>query len=117
MSANVPSQSTIRPRVPIDGIHCGGAPRESTVGAMNQELDDARKELDKEFEHVRKNIDELRTEMDTISAAGPEDDISQMLHDFEEMVKKVRTGGLIGSGAKGHRDAREDYLKLRGVQP
>ncbi len=83
---------------------------------MNQELEDARKELDKEFEQVRKNIDKLRVEMDKISAAGPEDDISQMLHDLEEMVKKVRTGGLIGSGAKGHREAREDYLTLRGVQ-
>jgi hypothetical protein len=82
---------------------------------MNAELDNARKELDNEFEQVRKNLDVLRRELDRISAAGPEDDITDMLKDYEDQVKKVRTGGLIGSGAKGHRDARDAYLKLRGI--
>ena len=45
-----------------------------------------------------------------------EDDITEMLKDYEDQVKKVRTGGLIGSGAKGHREAREAYLKLRGLK-
>ena len=83
---------------------------------MTPELENARKELDKEFEQVRKNLDKLRTELDRISAAGPEDDITKMLDDYGDMVKKVRTGGLIGSGSKGHRAAREEYMKIRGLK-
>ena len=82
---------------------------------MDTELEDARKQLDKEFKQVRENIDALRKELDHISAAGPEDDISSMLKDYEDKVGKVRTGGLLGSGAKGHREAREKYFKLRGM--
>ena len=82
---------------------------------MNEELQDARKELDDEFAQVRKNLDKLRAELDRLFAAGPEDDISQMLEDFEDMVKQARTGGLLGAGAKGHRKAREKYMEIRGL--
>jgi len=51
---------------------------------------------------------------DVVSAAGPEDDISQMLEDLEDTIKEVRKGGLIGSGAKGHREAREKFFELKG---
>jgi hypothetical protein len=83
---------------------------------MNEELEKARKELDKEFAQVRKQLDGLRSEMDRISAAGPEDDIYELLKDFEDKVKHVRTGGLLGSGSKGHRAAREEYMKIRGLK-
>jgi hypothetical protein len=83
---------------------------------MDNELENARKELDKEFKQVRKDLDSLRAEIDKVSAAGPEDDITELLKDLEDKVKKVRTGGLIGSGAKGHREAREHYFKLRGMK-
>ena len=81
---------------------------------MDTELDDARKELDQEFGQVRKHLDEIRRQLDAVSAAGPEDDISSMLEDLEDTVKNVRKGGLIGSGAKGHREAREKYFELKG---
>ena len=81
---------------------------------MDTELENARKELDQEFEQVRDALDKIRKELDRIAAAGPEDDISKMLGDFEDTVKKVRTGGMVGSGAKGHREAREKYFELRG---
>ena len=84
---------------------------------MDNELEDARKDLDKEFKQVRENIDKIREKLDQVSAAGPEDDISSMLDELEDLVHKVRTGGLIGSGAKGHRKAREQYLELRGIKP
>ena len=84
---------------------------------MDNELEDARKDLDKEFKQVRENIDKIREQLDVVSAAGPEDDISSMLDELEDLVHKVRTGGLIGSGAKGHRKAREKYLELRGIKP
>ncbi len=81
---------------------------------MDSKLDDARKELDQEFGQVRENLDKLRLQLDALAAAGPEDDLYGMLGDLENAVGKARTGGLIGSGAKGHREAREKYFELRG---
>ena len=81
---------------------------------MDTELDNARKERDQEFKQIRENLDKIRKELDRVAAAGPEDDIYKMLDELEDTVKKVRTGGLIGSGAKGHREAREKYFQLRG---
>lgn len=83
---------------------------------MSMELDKARVELDKEFLQVRENLGEIRLAVDRVSAAGPEDDISQLLEDLEDLVAKVRTGGLLGGGAKGHRKARERYFEARGEQ-
>lgn len=84
---------------------------------MDNELEDARKDLDKEFKEVRQNLDKIREKLDWVCAAGPEDDLVKMLDELEDTVKKARTGGLIGSGAKGHRRAREKYLELRGIKP
>jgi hypothetical protein len=81
---------------------------------MAQSLEDARKELDKEFMQVRKNLETIREHFERVLAAGPEDDVSALLEDLEDTVKKVRTGGLVGSGAKGHRDAREKYFEAKG---
>jgi hypothetical protein len=81
---------------------------------MAQSLEDARKELDKEFMQVRKNLETIREAFDRVLAAGPEDDVSSLLEDLEDTVKKVRTGGLVGSGAKGHREAREKYFEAKG---
>ena len=48
-----------------------------------------------------------------MEAAGPEDDLSGLLEDLEDAVKEVRTGGMVGAGANGHRRALEDYLRLK----
>ena len=80
---------------------------------MAESLEDARKELDKEFIQVRENLKKIHEELDRVEAAGPEDDVSALLEKLEDTVKKVRTGGLIGSGSKGHREAREKYLELK----
>ncbi|MCU1394971.1 MAG: hypothetical protein JWM34_3399 [Ilumatobacteraceae bacterium] len=84
---------------------------------MDNELEDARQKLDKEFKDFRKDLDKLREDLDKLSAAGPEDDLTQMLKDYEDKVKKVRTGGLLFSGAHGHEKARKHYLDLRGLKP
>ena len=81
---------------------------------MDNALDDARKELDQEFNQVRKHLDSIRKQLDEVTAAGPEADLSAMLEDLEDTVKKVRTGGMLGGGAKGHRKAREKYFELKG---
>lgn len=82
--------------------------------AMDSKLENARQELDKEFSQVRDNLSELAEHFDRVTKAGPEDDVYGLLEALEDAVKKARTGGLIGSGAKGHREAREKYFELRG---
>lgn len=81
---------------------------------MSNDLDDARKELDKEFNQFRENLGKIYEKLERVSQAGPTDDITGLLEDLEDTVGKVRTGGLIGSGSKGHREAREKYLALQG---
>jgi len=81
---------------------------------MTNEVEDARKELDQEFNQFRDNLGKIYEKLERVSQAGPTDDITQLLKDLEDTVGKVRTGGLIGSGAKGHREAREKYMKLQG---
>lgn len=80
---------------------------------MANNLEDARKRLDDEYGQVRRRLDKIHRALDRVEKAGPEDDISELLEDLEKVVKEVRTGGVVGSGAHGHRRAREDYLKLK----
>jgi len=77
-------------------------------------MEDARKELDNEFQQFRDSLGKIYEQLEKVSKAGPTDDVTGMLKDLEDVVGKVRTGGLVGSGAKGHREAREKYLKLQG---
>lgn len=81
---------------------------------MADELSKARKRLDDEFGQVRRHLDKIHDALNRVETAGPEDDLYDLLGKLEERVKEVRTGGVIGSGAHGHRRALEDYKKLRG---
>jgi hypothetical protein len=78
-----------------------------------QSLDEARKRLDDEFGQVRRKLDKIHDALDKVDAAGPEDDLHGLLADLESVVKEVRDGGLVGSGANGHRRARKEYLDLK----
>jgi hypothetical protein len=81
---------------------------------MNDELDKAREELDHEFRQVREHLKKIHESLDKVEAAGPQDDIEQLLDDLEGVVKKVRTGGLLAGGSKGHAKARKHFLELQG---
>jgi hypothetical protein len=81
---------------------------------MSDEMAKARAEVDQEFAQFRENLGKVYEKLERVSAAGPLDDISELLKELEDTVSKVRTGGLVGSGAKGHREAREKLLKLQG---
>jgi hypothetical protein len=81
---------------------------------LADELSKARKRLDDEFGQVRRHLDKIHEALNRVETAGPEDDLYDLLGKLEEQVKEVRTGGVIGSGAHGHRRALEDYKKLRG---
>ena len=80
---------------------------------MGQSLDEARKRLDDEFGQVRRRLDKIHDALNKVEAAGPEDDLHDLLEKLEDEVKEVRTGGMVGSGANGHRRALEDYRKLK----
>lgn len=81
---------------------------------MGDDLQDARDELDKEFEQLRKNLGHIHAALADVSDAGPTDDVSALLEKLEDVVKEVRTGGLLGGGAKGHAKARKEYFELQG---
>jgi hypothetical protein len=83
------------------------------MGSLDDGLAEARKRLDDEFGQVRRHLDEIHEALDRVEAAGPEDDIHGLLADLESRVKEVRDGGVVGSGANGHRRALEHYLELK----
>jgi hypothetical protein len=80
---------------------------------MSDNLEQARRKLDDEYGQVRRHVDKIHRALDRVDAAGPEDDLYELLKDLEDAVKEVRTGGLVGSGAKGHRKALEQYRELK----
>lgn len=80
---------------------------------MADGLEEARKRLDDEYGQVRRHLDRLHSAVDRVDAAGPEDDIYELLKDLEDVVKEIRTGGVVGSGAKGHKRALEKYRERK----
>lgn len=76
-------------------------------------LADARKRLDDEYGQVRRKIEKIHKALDKVEAAGPEDNLHDLLAELESTVKEVRDGGVVGSGANGHRRALKDYLDLK----
>lgn len=80
---------------------------------MAEGLDEARRKLDDEYGQVRRNVDRIHAALDRVDAAGPEDDLYGLLKDLEDVVKEVRNGGVVGSGAKGHRRALENYRERK----
>ena len=72
-----------------------------------------RKEMDDEFAQFREHLGKILEAVDEVNQAGPEDDLSARLETLEDVVHKVRTGGILGSGAKGHREAREKWLEAK----
>ena len=76
---------------------------------MSESLEEARRKLDDEYGQVRRHLGKVHAALDRVDAAGPEDDLYDLLKDLEDVVKEVRNGGLVGSGAKGHKRALENY--------
>ena len=83
------------------------------MGNLDDGLAEARKRLDDEFGQVRRHLDKIREALDKVEAAGPEDDLHGLLADLEATVKEVRDGGVVGSGANGHRRALKQYLEVK----
>ena len=82
---------------------------------MAETLEDARKRLDDEYGQVRRKFDKIHTAFDRVISAGPEDDLYERLEDLEKVVKEVRDGGIVGSGANGHRRALKEYEEAKAA--
>ena len=80
---------------------------------MAKTLDEARKKLDDEYGQVRRHLQKIHETLDKVEKAGPEDDLHGLLADLEDAVKEARDGGVVGSGANGHRRALKEYLELK----
>ena len=80
---------------------------------MAEGLEEARRKLDDEYGQVRRHLDKVHAALDRVDAAGPEDDLYELLKDLEDVVKEVRTGGVVGTGARGHRRALEQYKERK----
>ncbi len=81
---------------------------------MARSVQDARKELDQEFRQFQEGLGAIHVALGEVARATATDDVYQLLERLEDVVKDVRTGGALGSGAKGHREAREKWLKAGG---
>jgi hypothetical protein len=81
---------------------------------VDDTLEEARRKLDDEYGQVRRHLDRIHKAMDRVDAAGPEDEVYELLKDLEDVVKEVRTGGVVGTGARGHRRALENYRERKG---
>jgi hypothetical protein len=79
-------------------------------------LEDARKEVEQEYRQFREQFGKVLEAAQQVSNADAFADIHGLMEKLEDIVKKVRTGGLVGSGAKGHREALEHYTKLMTAQ-
>lgn len=79
-----------------------------THEARSEALD----KVNKEFTKVSEAIAEIHVAFHAVKDAGPTDDLYGLLDELEDTVKKARKGGLMGSGAKGHRKALEEYNEL-----
>lgn len=81
---------------------------------MAMSSEEARSELDEQYRKVREGLEQVRMAMIAVDQAGPEDDLYERLDALEKAAADARTGGLIGSGAKGHRKALERYREIVG---
>ncbi len=76
---------------------------------MAESVEEARKRLDDEYGQVRRHLDRVHDAFDQVVSANAEDDLYERLDKLEKVVKEVRDGGVVGSGANGHRRALKEY--------
>jgi len=82
---------------------------------MAMTVEEAKKKLDDEYGQVRRKFDRIHTAFDRVISASPEDDVYDRLKDLEKIVKEVRDGGVVGSGANGHRRALKEYEEAKAA--
>lgn len=85
--------------------------------ATDEEIAEARAKLEGEYKFVMDSLGELHVAIEALRRAGVEDDLASLLKAIEDEAKKARTGGIIGSGAKSHSRALDDYRDAISPSP
>ena len=80
--------------------------------ATEAEIAQAHHNLEKEYKDVMQSLGDLYVAIEALKSAGIGDEISDLLDRVQSEAKKARTGGVIGSGAKGHSKALKEYREL-----
>ncbi len=83
---------------------------------MAKSVEELHEKLMDEYGQVRRKFDQIHTAFDRVITAGPEDDVHDRLLHLEKVVKEVRDGGVVGSGANGHRRALKEYQEAVKAQ-
>ena len=83
---------------------------------MAKSVEELHEKLMDEYGQVRRKFDQIHTAFDRVITAGPEDDLHDRLLHLEKVVKEVRDGGVVGSGANGHRRALKEYQEAVKAQ-
>ncbi len=83
---------------------------------MAKSVEDLHEKLLDEYGQVRRKFDQIHAAFDQVVTAGPEDDLHDRLLHLEKVVKEVRDGGIVGSGANGHRRALKEYKEAVAAQ-
>jgi len=82
---------------------------------VDPKLEEAEEELVEKYEKVKEDLGRVFVAFEDLRNADAFADISGQLENLESVVKDVRTGGIIGSGANSHRRAREKWLEAGGT--
>lgn len=82
--------------------------------ASEQEVQEAHSKVEKEYKNTMESLGDLYVAVEALKSAGVHDDIADLLETVAKEAKKARTGGVIGSGAKGHAKALKEYRELLG---
>lgn len=70
---------------------------------------EAFEEVTKEFNQFRGAFGAVLNAVSQVDQAKPGDDLEALLEALEDTVKKVRTGGLMGSGVNSYSRARKNW--------
>jgi len=77
----------------------------------------ARQKLQEEFDEAKNSFGDLHNAYQAVNAAGPEDNIHDLLKTLEKAAKDARDGGILGSGVNDHRRALKKFIELRDTPP
>lgn len=82
---------------------------------MNSDTQKLRADVDNAYGKVRDSLADIHVALESVDRAGAEDDLEGLLEKLEDAVKRARTGGVFGSGAKGHAKALKALREAQGL--
>lgn len=88
----------------------------ATPAEIEAKIAQARKKLEDEHAEVMQSLGNMWVAAEAVKAAGPTDNLHDLLATLESEAKAARDGGIVGSGSNDHRRALKKYLDLLADQ-